>query len=510
MKKTDTDPQSQYQEAEALRKAHRHDEARARYQQAINSSDTRTQQRGERVLNRLDAASGRLSWRIYPYALLPLVLGGLLYTGYQFLNERFAAQRAETDPKSFVFIEWLAEQQTREIVSNLMQANPDLELQFSFDRATSSNAAMSPMEAMQSLMSQRMQDRIREGGEPGNERAAGDGEGDGAPSFSCSVDQPVACSSLDKPTAPGERREDLALLVRSYRTVLGNEKDCSKIEAAIESLAGQIQWRSSESTVKADLEHLALSCYSRQKDNEKVIEHARKLQCAGDTNSINTSYWYLTASYHQMGNLPAAQRMYTCFNETVNHLTQFDFEPSNIASRHRESGALAWLYFNDLDAAVGELEKARNILQKAKTTNLGLEYVASEVDLDLMETYVTANIDLPTFVALHEDINSSGLLTDGYKQIKDTLAGIYYLQNKQNEKAVIALDNVASRFEQLPEYICSWDWSGFQRALSDSIADPLLRQKADQLVVATDCYVPQSIDQRIQKVREVVQWLRKP
>jgi hypothetical protein len=507
VKKTETDPQSQYQEAEALRKAHRNDEARARYQQAINSSDARTQERGERALTRLDGVNRRLGWRIYPYVLLPFVLGGVLYAGYHLLNERFEAQRAETDPKSFVFIEWLAEQQTREIVSNLMQANP--ELQFSFNRATS-DSAMSPLEAMQTLMSQRLQDQIREGDQPGDDSAAGDGEGDGEPPFSCSVDKPVACSSVDKPTAPGERREDIALLVRSYRTVLDNEKDCSKIETAIQSLAEQIQWRSSESTVKAELEHLALSCYSRQKDNEKVIEHARKLQCAGDTNSVNTSYWYLTASYHQTGDLAAAQRMYTCFNETVDHLAKYKFEPSNIASRHRESGALAWLYFNDLDAAVGELEKARNILQKAKTNNLSLEYVASEVDLDLMETYVTANIDLPTFIALHEDINSSGLLTDGYKQIKDTLAGIYYLQNKQNEKAVIALDNVATRFEQLPEYICSWDWSGFQRALSDSIADPQLRQKADQLVVATDCYVPQSIDQRIQKVREVVQWLQRP
>lgn len=505
MKKTETDPQSQYQEAEVLRKAHRNDEARAQYQQAINSSDARTQARGQRVLDRLEGVNSALGWRIYPFLLLPLFLIGMLYTGYHFLNARFDAQRAETDPKNFVFIEWLAEQQTREIVSNLMQANP--ELQFNIERTTS-NAAMSPMEAMQSLMSQRMQDQIREGDQSGNNQAAGDDDGDGPPTFECSVDKPAPCSTLDKPSAPGERREDLTLLVRSYRAVLDNEKDCGKIETAIQSLDEQVQWRSSESDVKADLEHLALSCYSRLKDNEKVIEHARKMQCAGDNNSINTSYWYLTASYYQTGDQATAQRMYTCFNETVEHLSKFQFEPANIASRHRESGALAWLYFNDLDTAVAELEKARNVLQAAKTTDLGLEYVAAEVDLDLMETYVTANIDLPTFMALHEDINSSGLLTDGYKQIKDTLAGIYYLQNKQNEKAVIALDNVASRFEQLPEYICSWDWSGFQRALTDSIPDPQLREKADQLVVATDCYVPQTIEQRIEKVREVVQWLQ--
>ena len=110
---------------------------------------------------------------------------------------------------------------------------------------------------------------------------------------------------------------------------------------------------------------------------------------------------------------------------------------------------------------------------------------------------------------LHEDINTSGLLTDGYKQIKDTLAGIYYLQNRKNTQASVALNNVAKRFNHLPEYICSWDWSGFQRGLADSIKDPIARQKADQLVVATNCYVPQTIEERIQKVNEVLQWLQR-
>ena len=135
--------------------------------------------------------------------------------------------------------------------------------------------------------------------------------------------------------------------------------------------------------------------------------------------------------------------------------------------------------------------------------------MAAEVDLDLMETYVTANIDSDTFAELHNDINNSGLLTDGYKQIKDALSGIYYLQNKNNKEAIIALENIAERFKHLPEYICDWDWSGFQRGLSDSIADPTTRQNADQVVVATDCYVTQTPEERISKVRGVLQWLKR-
>ena len=85
--------------------------------------------------------------------------------------------------------------------------------------------------------------------------------------------------------------------------------------------------------------------------------------------------------------------------------------------------------------------------------------VMSEIDLDLMETYVTANIDTDTFEGLLEEINSSGLLTDGYKQIKDTLAAIYHMQNENNKEALIPLNNIASRFQLMPEFICGWDWS---------------------------------------------------
>jgi hypothetical protein len=323
------------------------------------------------------------------------------------------------------------------------------------------------------------------------------------------VDTVKQCSEDALPSAPGEVREDIALLVRSYRTVLNNEKDCSKIASAIEALGTKIQWRNSERSVKAELEHLALSCFARSNDHQKTIEQARRLQCTGGASSMNTSYWYLTASHAQLGETAKAAKMYTCFKETVDHLSMYEFSPSSIASRRRESGALAWLYFNDLDTAVSELEVAREILKKAKVNSPQLSFVASEIDLDLMETYVTANIDYATFTALHEDINTSGLLTDGYKQIKDTLAGIYYLQNRKNTQASVALNNVAKRFKHLPEYICSWDWSGFQRGLADSIKDPIARQKADQLVVATNCYVPQTIEERIQKVNEVLQWLQR-
>lgn len=499
-------PKTLYQQAEASRKSEQTAEARQYYQQAINLSHQRTQARGEAMAQRLQHAQKTLRGRFSLFFLIPLFLAGIAFAVFRAIEHDFADKQAETDPKSFQFVEWLAARQTQQVLSNIIAANP--QLSFDFSRSTS-NAKLTPEEALQSLMRPEMQDRIRSAGQNGDGGQDDTQQAAGENSFQCSVDQAFVCAAEDQPTASGPQRPDIAMLVRSYRAVLDNEKDCAKIESAITAIGKKIQWRRSEAEVKFDLEQLALNCYSRQKNYEKTIAQARKLQCSSDAASMNTSYWHLTATYHQQGKLADAQRMYTCFRETVQHLATYQFEPWRIAARHRESGALAWLYFNDLDTAVDELESARRILKTARDDSPTLNSVSAEVDLDLMETYVTANIDPETFRELHDDINTSGLLTDGYKQIKDTLAGIYYLQNNEKQKAAIALSNVATRFKHLPEYICSWDWSGFQRGLQQSIPNAEARKRAEQLVTATDCYVPQSIETRIQTINEVLQWLKR-
>jgi len=506
MNKNNINPQDLFEQAEVSRKKKQSAEAQRQYQQAIHLTNERTQERGKSRVNRADDERANLKKNLYAFLVVPIMVAGIAFSLYRAVAYDHERKKAEMDPSSFTFVEWLVLQQAREVMRNIVAANPELSFDFN-----SSTSALSPAEVLQSMMGSNMQDRIREHGErrrSGIKSSAKDGVGDGPP-FSCSVDRVSQCSTDALPAAPGERREDLSQLVRSYRTVLSNEKDCSKISAAIISLGQKVQWRRSEKEVKAELDYLALNCYSRAKDHQKTIEQARKLQCSGSTSSMTTSYWYLTATHSHLGEKEQAARMYTCFKETIDHLTTYDFSPSGIASRRRESGALAWLYFNDLDTAVSELEAARNILKAAKMNSPQLNLVASEIDLDLMETYVTANIDESIFTALHEDINTSGLLTDGYKQIKDTLAGIYYLQNQKDTKAIVALNNVATRFKHLPEYICSWDWSGFQRGLSESIKDPVAREKADTLVVATNCYIPQTIEERIRKVTDVLAWLRR-
>jgi hypothetical protein len=61
----------------------------------------------------------------------------------------------------------------------------------------------------------------------------------------------------------------------------------------------------------------------------------------------------------------------------------------------------------------------------------------------------------------------------------------------------------------MPEYICGWDWSGFRRGLDESIADNGIRKHAKNLVDAANCYVEQTMPQRIQAINTVSEWLRK-
>ena len=137
-----------------------------------------------------------------------------------------------------------------------------------------------------------------------------------------------------------------------------------------------------------------------------------------------------------------------------------------------------------------------------------MQDVIGEINLDLMETYVTANVDNDEFQDLLNEINSSGRLTDGYKQIKDTLASIYYMQNNQPDTAQVHLKNLSSRFKLIPEYVCGWDWTGFRRGLKDSINDEKIREQATILVDATNCYIPQATSKRIEQIQSVVKFLK--
>lgn len=504
MNRSDSDPKLLYQKAEALRKANKPADAQQQYLATISHTQARTEQRNQATINRAGTAHTRLKVKLAALLMAPILILSAAYAGYRYLDNDFATQQAETDPKDFLFVEWLTARQTKQVLSNLVQANPNL----SFDFSSSANA-QTPTELLQSMTSAGMQERFRQQETTAEDENGGEGtpEGNGSGTFQCSLDSPPQCN--DAPTAPGKRRQDLQLVVNSYRAVLDNERDCEKIESAIQSIAEQVRWRRSELDIKSDLDSVVLRCFSRQENHTKAIQYSRMMQCSGDVGAINSSYWHLTANHHKSGDIATAKTMYSCFRQSVDFIARTSPQPWRVASGHRESGALAWLYFNDLDTAVSELEAARNVLKKARNQSPLLRSVSAEVDLDLMETYVTANIDPSTFAALHNDINNSGLLTDGYKQIKDALAGIYYLQNNNRANATIALENVAERFKHLPEYICDWDWSGFQRGLNLSIEDPVTRQKADQLVVATDCYVTQSADERIAKVRDVLQWLKR-
>ena len=501
------DPELNYLRAELLRKTGQTEAANIAYQQVVKLTAERTDARGKKLTDRVKQRRKQLRHKLVLFSLIPLLVMGLIAGFYWYSNHQLdILKKDDGDPAKFAFTQWLAKQQAAKIVSNLQAANPNLSFDFG---SNASKSGQDPMAFMQSLLGSETQKRLRKG-EDDKSEGGGDDDGDGKPKFTCEFDTQVAqCDASDVPTAAGKKRDEVVLLMNAYRTILNTEKDCEKLEKSIDKVGEQLKWRKSEKSIKADMEDYAIECFYRQNKHEKVIEHARKLQCAGDAKFINSVYWYLTASVHQSGDIDKAKKMYQCFNEGIKYKEKYDPDTASLAARHRESGALAWLYFNDLPTAMSELEKARKTIKESSDKSQMLSYVASEIDLDLLETYVTANVDTDTFEQLHFDINSSGYLTDGYKQIKDTLAGIYYMQNGKNTKAINSLRNLTERFKQMPEYICSWDWSGFQRGLDDSINDADIRKKAVSLVVATNCYVPQSTGERIQKINAVINRLRK-
>lgn len=496
-------PELIYIIAELYRHIGNTEEADSYYKKAIKLTEVRTQQRATKLEARLEKKRDHTRAKLLLFTFLPIIVG-LLVAGlvWKTLSEPEPLPKG-SNPEKFAFTQWLAKQQMVEVMTTLQKQNPEL----TFDFSRSASNSMSPMEFMQSMMQPDALAKMRRD----QERAANkEGtEGDGKPAFQCSKEPAVHCSARDIPSAPGEKRQEVVLLMEAYRSILSTEKDCVKLEKSIDTIGEQLQWRKSESSIKADLEDFATECFYRQKNLDKTLEHARKLQCAGDDGYINSVYWYTTAILHQSGDIAKARTSYQCFQEATDHIEKNKlFGAAYIASRHRESGALAWLYFDDLETATDELKKGKEILKKAPKQTRSILDVIGEINLDLMETYVTANIDLETFQELLEEINSSGRLTDGYKQIKDTLVSIYFMQNKDNESAQIPLKNLSSRFKLMPEYVCGWDWSGFRRGLKDSISDDAIREQATILVDATNCYIPQSTSQRLQHIDGVSKYLK--
>jgi len=496
-------PELAYNVAELLRHTDQAEEAKKYYQTAVKLTDQRTQQRSENIEFRLETNRDHTRAKFLLLTFVPLIAillaAGLIWKS---LSEPEPLPEG-SNPEKFAFTQWLAKQQMVEIMTTLQQQNPEL----SFDFSGSVRKSQSPMEFMQSLMQPDAIERMRRD----RERAANNqkGNGEGRPAFQCSLEPAVKCAGQDIPNAPGERRREVVVLMEAYSSLLESERDCEKIEKSIETIGEQLQWRKSERRIKATLEDFAVECFFRKKNLEKTIEHSRKLQCSGDEGYVNSVYWYLTAIHHQTGDLAKSKQSYQCFQEAIKYIEKNDFSPAYVASRHRESGALAWLYFDDLPTATAELKRGRTILKNIPLKTPIISQVISEINLDLMETYVTADVDAGSFAELLEEINSSGLLTDGYKQIKDTLVAIYQMQNKKDEEALVPLNTLVNRFQQMPEYICGWDWSGFKRGLSDSISNDEIRNQAITLVDAANCYEPQTIKQRIQNINTVRQWLKR-
>ncbi|PID33758.1 MAG: hypothetical protein CR955_01185 [Thiotrichales bacterium] len=502
LKNDPENPELLFNVAELLRHTDHPEKAKYYYQKSIKSTDKRTIQRGEALESRIEKKRDhtRAKFIFFSFAPLFVLIIGALFAWKQLNKPEILP--ADSNPEKFAFTQWLAKQQMVEIITTLQKENP--ELTFDFNRSAS--ASQTPMEFMQSLMQPDALDKIRR--EQAKENNSQKSEGSGNPAFQCSKEPVINCAGVDIPSAPGGKRKEVMQLMRAYNTILDTETDCEKIEKSIDAIGHQLQWRKSERRIKANLEELAVECFYKQKNVEKTIEHSRKLQCTGDESFINSTYWFLTAIYHHAGNKADSLSSYQCFQEATDYVEEQGFSAPYVASRHRESGALAWLYFDDLETATAELKKGRRILKNAKKQTTANREVISEINLDLLETYVTANIDRDAFNDLMEEINSSGLLTDGYKQIKDTLTAIYYMQNNDKKNALIALKNLSSRFKLMPEFICGWDWSGFERGLDNSITDEATRKQARNLVQATDCYVKLPIPERVKIINNASTWLK--
>ena len=279
--KNDPDnPELSFNIAELLRHQENETEARQYYKDAIKQTEVRTEKRADLLSDRVLKQRKKTRNKLLFFTLAPLaIIAAIGWFSWQSLNTPEPLP-ADSDPEKFAFTEWLAKQQMAEVMTTLQQQNPEL----SFDFNSSSASAQTPMEFMQSLMKPDAIEQLRRDQERANNQQAN--EGPGRPAFQCSREVAVSCPAQDIPSAPGESREEVVLLMEAYSSILDHEKDCAKIEQSITTVGQQLQWRRSERRIKANLEDLAVECYYRQNNLEKTIEHARKLQCTGDDGYI--------------------------------------------------------------------------------------------------------------------------------------------------------------------------------------------------------------------------------
>ncbi|MCK5726273.1 MAG: hypothetical protein KAH22_05570 [Thiotrichaceae bacterium] len=501
LKEDPDNPELIYVLAELQRHLGETKEAIKSYKETIQLTDQRTQQRGisleqQLVLRRKKVFETFLLYTLFPF--LVILLSAIIY--WNMSNKPEELNGSNKEPQ-FAFTNWLAKRQLVEIMSTLKKQNPEISFESNGSVTQSTEDFLLSLMKPNSLsqLKREQQESLDKGKNKGKEAQA---------RFQCAHEAPVQCTKQEMSLASGKPRKGVAVLMQSYWAILKTEKDCKKLESSIETIIKQLNFRESEKEIKVILDSLSIECFSQAKDIENTLKQARKLQCT-DSSYINTIYWYKTISYHRAGKIKEAQAAYRCYQDALKHAEKIgDITLSEVASRHRESAVLAWLYFGDLPTAMNELITARKTLKGRKNKTASMLRVISEINLDLMEAYVTDNVDIETFKALLEEINSSGLLTDPYKQIKDTLTAIYYLQNKDNATAIISLQNLRSRYKLIPEFICGWDWSGFIHSLETSTYDKEMKEKIIKLVAVSSCEEPQPMEQRIKSIDQILQWIQ--
>jgi len=125
------DPKDRFQQAEALRKENNNAAAQKQYQDTIRLSNERTLARGESRSERTRLESANLKKNIYSFFLIPIMVAGIAFSIFRAVSNDFDKKKAETDPKSFTFVEWLVLQQTNELMQNIISANPNISFDFS-------------------------------------------------------------------------------------------------------------------------------------------------------------------------------------------------------------------------------------------------------------------------------------------------------------------------------------------------------------------------------------------
>ena len=81
-----TDPKELFQQAEALRKANKPDEAQEYYQQAVRSSNERTLARGKAAIQRTEQARSALRGKSSWFFLVPLLVAGIAFAVFRYID----------------------------------------------------------------------------------------------------------------------------------------------------------------------------------------------------------------------------------------------------------------------------------------------------------------------------------------------------------------------------------------------------------------------------------------